>query len=42
MPLQNVNPGDLITALDWNDLITMINAMDARITQLGDWPGRPA
>ncbi len=34
MPLRNVNPGDLITALDWNGLITLVNAMDVRITEL--------
>jgi hypothetical protein len=34
MPLKTVNPGDLIAALDWNGLVTFINAMDVRITQL--------
>src|SRR6185503_12265077 len=34
MPLKNVNPGDLITALDWNGAISLINAMDVRLTHL--------
>lgn len=34
MPIRTVNPGDLITALDWNDLITLINAMEIRIAVL--------
>lgn len=36
MPIRTVNPGDLITALDWNDLINLINAMEIRIEQLED------
>jgi hypothetical protein len=34
MPIRTVNPGDLITALDWNDLINLVNAMDVRIAEL--------
>lgn len=42
MAIRNVNPGDLITALDWNSLIDMINAMDVRLTQLeATGPGGP-
>src|SRR6185295_19135432 len=38
MPIRTVNPGDLITALDWNDLITLINGMEIRIEQLESGP----
>lgn len=38
MPIRTVNPGDLITALDWNDLITLINGMELRIEQLESGP----
>src|SRR6478672_4002847 len=34
MSLKTVNPGDLITSLDWNDLIAAINALDGRVTTL--------
>jgi hypothetical protein len=34
MAIANVNPGDLIKAADWNALITFLNAMDVRLTNL--------
>jgi IPT/TIG domain-containing protein len=34
MPLQNVNPGDLIKSEDWNRLVAAINALDGRVAQL--------
>jgi hypothetical protein len=34
MPLQTVNPGDLITAAEWNDLVAALNGLDARVTEL--------
>jgi hypothetical protein len=34
MPLQTVNPGDLITATDWNDLVAALNGLDARVADL--------
>ena len=41
MPLTTVNPGDLIRALDWNDLINLVNEMEVRIALLesGTTPG---
>ncbi|SEQ07021.1 IPT/TIG domain-containing protein [Nitrosomonas ureae] len=34
MALKNVNPGDLITAVDWNDLVTELKALDGRVADL--------
>jgi|GEM_PF-3240959 len=34
MPLQNVNPGDLISSADWNRLVAAINALDGRVADL--------
>lgn len=34
MPLQNVNPGDLIKSEDWNKLVAALNALDGRVAQL--------
>ena len=34
MPLENVNPGDLIKSEDWNRLVAAINDLDGRIAQL--------
>ena len=34
MPLQNVDPGDLIKAEDWNKLVAAINALDGRVADL--------
>jgi hypothetical protein len=40
MPLQNVNPGDLIKSEDWNRLVAAINDLDGRIAQLETGGGR--
>ena len=34
MPSLNVNPGDLITSKNWNDLVGALNALEARVTEL--------
>src|SRR5947208_2413773 len=34
MSLKTVNPGDLITSLDWNELVAAITALDDRVTTL--------
>lgn len=34
MTLKNVNPGDLIASEDWNTLVGMLNALDARVSEL--------
>ena len=40
MPLENVNPGDLIKSEDWNRLVAAINALDGRVGQLETGGGR--
>ncbi|HYJ03870.1 MAG TPA: IPT/TIG domain-containing protein [Chthoniobacterales bacterium] len=34
MSLQNVNPGDLITAQDWNAQVAALNALEVRVSEL--------
>src|SRR5947207_576884 len=34
MSLKTVNPGDLITSLDWNELVAAINNLDGRVITL--------
>jgi hypothetical protein len=34
MSLHNVDPGDLITAQDWNAQVAALNALEARVTEL--------
>jgi hypothetical protein len=34
MPPRTVNPGDLITSTDWNDLVALLNALDTRVADL--------
>lgn len=42
MPLQNVDPGDLIRSADWNGLVAAINALEVRVAELeGGGPGKP-
>jgi hypothetical protein len=34
MPVRNVNPGELITSRDWNDLVNALNALEERVIDL--------
>lgn len=41
MPLQEVRPGDLITAADWNDLIQKVQDLEDRVDALTNTGGGP-
>jgi hypothetical protein len=40
MPLPTVNPGDLITSDDWNDLVAALNALEAQVAELESGGGK--
>jgi hypothetical protein len=42
MSLKTANPGDLITSLDWNELIAALNNLDDRVTTLESGGGGQA
>jgi hypothetical protein len=42
MSLKTVNPGDLITSLEWNELVATINSIDLRVASLESGGSRQA